>query len=66
MALKTEVKEKIKESQDCRNRLAYELRINPLTLTRWMAADDISIESSRALKIISEEIAIPVELLIEK
>lgn len=66
MAYTEEVKNKIKASQDCRNRLAYELHADPLTIRRKLAKDHIDMESSHAQKIISEEIGVPVELLREK
>lgn len=47
--------EQIKKNKRCRNRLAYELDINPRTLETWISKNDIMLTTDLALKIIREE-----------
>jgi len=68
LTLSEEAVEAIKESQDCRNLLAYELKRSHRTIDRYLAETPVNIflTTAQALKIISKETGITKsKLLIE-
>lgn len=43
------------DSKQCRNRLAYEMNVNPRTVDRWLRRDDMMLTTVKALNIIKAE-----------
>jgi hypothetical protein len=60
MHLNNDVLEKVKQNKDCRNRLAYEMKVNGGTVTRWLyeVPHNIMLTTAIALQIITEELKV--------
>lgn len=60
LTLSNEAINAVKENQDCRNRLAYEMKRSGRTIERYLAESPVNIilTTAHALKIISEETGI--------
>lgn len=58
--------EKIKKSKRCKNRLAYELNINPRTLETYLGNNHLLLTTELAVKIISEELDLKKSEILEK
>lgn len=56
----------IKDNLRCRNRLAYEMNVNPRTIDRWIEGKDIMLTTAKALTIIIEETGLTQEEILEK
>ncbi len=68
MTLTQQATEAVKENQDCRNRLAYEMKRSARTIERWVDEEPVNImlTTAQALEIISAETGIPKSKLLTK
>ncbi len=68
LTLTPEAVEAIKESQDCRNRLAFKMKRSSRTIDRYLAESPVNIflTTAQALEIISEETGIAKSKLLTK
>lgn len=68
MHLKENVLELVKKDTNLRNRLAYELKVNGGTVTRWLyeTPHNVMLTTAHALSIIANELKIPQSKLLDK